>query len=211
MKRLFDLGLLLLTFPVWLPLLCLVGVAVWITLGRPILFHQPRPGLNGEIFILRKFRTMTTARDALGKVLPDAERLTAFGRWLRSTSLDELPEILNVLEGDLSLVGPRPLLVRYLARYTPEQARRHEVRPGLTGWAQVHGRNALGWEERFRLDVWYVDHRSLWLDMRILAMTVIQVLRREGITEVGEATKGEFMGSMSNHNGPEQGVGYDVP
>ena len=139
-----------------------------------------------------KFRTMTEARDAAGRLLPDAERLPPFGRWPRSTSLDELPELWNVLRGDISLVGPRPLLVEYLARYSPEQARRHEVRPGLTGWAQVNGRNATTWEERLRLDVWYVDHRSLWLDLRIIAMTVVQVLRREGIHAPGSATMPEF-------------------
>jgi len=194
MKRLFDLAIVLLTSPVWIPVLLLLGLGVWAALGQPILFRQSRPGLGGRIFHLWKFRTMTNARDAQGNLLPDAQRLTRFGRWLRSTSLDELPEVINVLRGDMSLVGPRPLLVQYLDRYTPEQMRRHEVRPGITGWAQVRGRNALSWEEKFKLDVWYVDHQSLWLDLRILALTVGQVLRRTGISAAGEATMPEFKG-----------------
>ena len=168
---------------------------VRLNLGRPVFFRQPRPGRQGRVFELIKFRTMTQARDAQGHLLPDAQRLTRFGRWLRSTSLDELPEVLNVLRGEMSLVGPRPLLVQYLDRYSPEQARRHEVLPGLTGWVQVKGRNALTWEEKFRLDVWYVDHRSLWLDLRILALTVWHVLRRHGVSAPGAATMPEFMGS----------------
>jgi len=194
MKRLFDLAFVLLTSPIWLPILLLLALCVRAALGRPILFRQPRPGLGGRVFDLWKFRTMTHARDALGNLLPDVQRLTGFGRWLRSTSLDELPEVFNVLKGDMSLVGPRPLLVQYLDRYTPEQLRRHAVRPGITGWAQVRGRNALSWEEKFKLDVWYVDHQSLWLDLRILALTVGQVLRRTGINAAGEATMPEFKG-----------------
>ncbi len=199
MKRFFDLAIILLASPIWIPVLLLLALCVWAALGRPVLFRQPRPGLNGRIFHLWKFRTMTNARDAQGQLLADAQRLTRFGRWLRSTSLDELPEVLNVLKGDMSLVGPRPLLVQYLDRYTPEQRRRHEVRPGITGWAQVRGRNALSWEEKFKLDVWYVDHQSLWLDLRILALTVGQVLRRTGISAAGEATMPEFRGSAPNH------------
>jgi len=195
MKRAFDLCFLLVTSPLWLPLLGLLSVIVWVGLGRPVLFRQKRPGLGGRVFDLWKFRTMTNARDAQGNLLPDAQRLTRFGRWLRSTSLDELPEVANVLKGDMSLVGPRPLLVQYLDRYTPEQARRHQVRPGITGWAQVKGRNALSWEEKFKLDVWYVDHQSLWVDLRILALTLNQVLRRTGINAAGDATMPEFMGS----------------
>jgi lipopolysaccharide/colanic/teichoic acid biosynthesis glycosyltransferase len=194
-KRLFDLAVLLLTAPLWLPALGAVSLLVWLKLGRPILFAQIRPGRGGRAFRLYKFRSMTEARDGQGRRLSDAERLTPFGRWLRSTSLDELPELLNVLKGDMSLVGPRPLLLQYLDRYTPEQARRHEVRPGLTGWAQIHGRNALSWEEKFRLDVWYVDHQSRALDIRILWRTLGAVLRREGINQHGEATTTEFLGS----------------
>jgi len=194
-KRLFDVGasaiLLLLLAPLFLVLVVLVGGK----LGRPVLFLQERPGLHGRIFSLRKFRTMLDARDAGGNLLPDAERMTSFGRFLRSSSLDELPELWNVLCGEMSLVGPRPLLVRYLERYSPEQARRHEVRPGITGWAQVSGRNALNWEERFRLDVWYVEHVSFLLDLKILWLTLWKVIRREGISAQGEATMGEFMGN----------------
>ena len=197
-KRVFDLVVLLLTAPLWLTALGAVAVLVRLNLGRPVLFRQPRPGLHGRVFELIKFRTMTDARDPHGKLLPDAQRLTRFGRWLRSTSLDELPEVLNVLKGEMSLVGPRPLLVQYLDRYTPQQARRHEVPPGLTGWVQVKGRNALSWEEKFRLDVWYVDHHSLWLDLRILVLTVWQVLRRHGVSAPGDATMPEFMGSPTD-------------
>jgi len=196
-KRCLDLLLLLASGPVWLPALALTALLVRAFMGRPVVFRQPRPGRHGRIFQLRKFRTMTDARDRQGNLLPDAQRLTAFGRWLRATSLDELPELYNVLRGDMSLVGPRPLLVQYLPRYSPEQARRHEVPPGLTGWAQVHGRNAVSWEERFRLDVWYVDHRSLGLDLRILARTLGLVLFRRGIPAPGEATMPEFRGPAS--------------
>ena len=195
MKRLFDLtaaalGLLALA----LPLLALIAL-VRIKLGRPVFFRQTRPGLHGQPFQMVKLRTMTDARGPDGALLPDAERLTPFGRFLRSTSLDELPELWNVLRGDMSLVGPRPLLMEYLPLYTPEQARRHAVRPGITGWAQVNGRNALSWEEKFALDVWYVDHQSLWLDIRILWMTARKVLAREGISAAGEATMGKFTGN----------------
>ena len=196
-KRLLDLVVLVLTAPLWLTALGAVAVLVRLNLGHPVLFRQPRPGLRGRVFELIKFRTMTDARDPQGNPLPDAQRLTRFGRWLRSTSLDELPEVLNVLKGEMSLVGPRPLLVQYLGRYTAQQARRHEVPPGLTGWVQVKGRNALSWEEKFRLDVWYVDHHSLWLDLRILVLTVWQVLRRHGVSAPGDATMPEFMGSPS--------------
>lgn len=160
-----------------------------------MLFRQERPGLDGKPFIMVKFRTMIDAVGRDGQVLPDAERLTAFGRWLRAASLDELPELLNVLRGDMSLVGPRPLLMRYLPLYSTEQARRHAVRPGVTGWAQVNGRNALSWDAKFVLDVWYVDHRSFWLDLRILWLTAIKVVRREGISSAGEATMPPFTGS----------------
>ena len=193
-KRTFDLGCGLLLLFLLAPFLALLAFLVRLKLGAPVLFCQQRPGLRGEPFTLYKFRTMTDARDAQGNLLPDAERLSAFGRFLRRWSLDELPELFNVLRGEMSLVGPRPLLVQYLKRYTPEQARRHEVRPGITGWAQVNGRNALTWEEKFALDVWYVDHQSLWLDVKILGMTVWQVFKREGINQPGQATMKEFLG-----------------
>jgi len=161
-------------------------------LGRPVLFRQVRPGLHGKPFMMYKFRTMTEERDAEGRLLPDEKRLTSFGAWLRSWSLDELPELFNVLKGDMSLVGPRPLLMEYLDRYTPEQFRRHEVKPGITGWAQINGRNAISWEEKFKLDVWYVDNWSLWLDMKIIALTFWKVIKREGINQPGHATMEEF-------------------
>jgi len=194
-KRFLDLigagiGLLLLA-----PLMLLVTILVRMFLGPPVLFRQQRPGLHGKPFTLYKFRTMTDARDAQGNLLPDEQRLTRLGRFLRSTSLDELPELWNVLKGDMSLVGPRPLLMEYLPLYTPEQFRRHEVRPGITGWAQIHGRNALSWEERFALDVWYVDHVSLWLDLKILLLTPWKVIAREGISQPGHATVEFFKGS----------------
>ncbi|MDO8455988.1 MAG: sugar transferase [Burkholderiaceae bacterium] len=197
MKRFFDfvlaaLGLLVLG----LPLLFLIW-KIRRKLGSPVLFRQARPGLHGQPFNMVKFRTMTDARGTDGRLLPDAVRLTAFGRFLRGTSLDELPELWNVLKGDMSLVGPRPLLMEYLPLYSPEQARRHEVRPGITGWAQVNGRNALSWDEKFKLDVWYVDHRSLWLDIKILWFTVRKVLVREGISADGEATMSKFTGGKS--------------
>ncbi|AOH42398.1 sugar transferase [Anaerolineaceae bacterium oral taxon 439] len=194
-KRLFDLIAVGVGMIFALPVMGVVALLVRLKLGRPVLFRQQRPGLNGEIFTLCKFRTMRDAVDREGKALPDAERLTPFGRKLRSTSLDELPELFSVLSGEMSLVGPRPLLVRYLGQYSPEQMRRHEMRPGITGWAQVNGRNALSWEEKFALDVWYVDHWSFWLDLRILWRTVWNVVRREGISGGGEATMREFMGS----------------
>lgn len=194
-KRAFDLAVSFIALALLWPLLLALAVLVRLKLGAPVLFRQQRPGLHGQPFTLLKFRTMTGARDSQGELLPDAQRLTPFGQFLRSASLDELPELLNVLRGDMSLVGPRPLLMRYLERYTPQQMRRHEVRPGITGWAQVNGRNALTWEQKFALDVWYVDHRSFWLDLRILAMTVGNVLRREGISQPGQATMEEFLGS----------------
>lgn len=162
--------------------------------GAPVLFRQQRPGRHGRPFVIYKFRTMRELRDTEGRLLPDAQRLTHLGRFLRATSLDELPELFNVLKGEMSLVGPRPLLMEYLERYTPEQARRHEVKPGITGWAQVHGRNAITWEEKFKLDVWYVDHHSLGLDLKILWLTLVKVLRREGISASGHATMPEFQG-----------------
>lgn len=191
-KRLFDLVAVIVTAPLWLPLVLLLAALVRVKLGSPVFFRQQRPGRVERIFELIKFRTMTDARDAGGNLLPDAVRLTPFGKWLRASSLDELPELLNVLKGEMSLVGPRPLLVQYLPRYSPEQRRRHEVPPGLTGWAQINGRNALSWEEKFKLDIWYVEQRSFWLDLTILARTVWQVVSREGISAPGDATMPEF-------------------
>jgi len=194
-KRLFDFSVALLILAAVWPLLVLVAVLVRLRLGSPVLFRQQRPGLHARPFYIYKFRTMTDARDAQGELLPDAERLTPLGRLMRRLSLDELPQLLNVLTGKLSLVGPRPLLMEYLPLYSPEQARRHEVRPGITGWAQVNGRNAISWEERFRLDVWYVDHRSFLLDMKILWMTLLKVVKSEGVSQQGHATMEKFRGS----------------
>ena len=182
------------------PVLLVVSLLVLLTMGRPVLFRQQRPGLRGKPFTLYKFRTMRDARTASGELLPDDLRLTTFGKWLRSTSLDELPELFNVLKGEMSLVGPRPLLMEYLPRYSPEQARRHEVKPGITGWAQVNGRNALTWEEKFRMDVWYVDHWNLWLDMKIVLLTIWKVLKREGINAEGCATMPVFTGNTTQEN-----------
>lgn len=192
MKRVFDLILVLATLPFWGALLLALAVIVRVRLGSPVFFRQARPGRDGVVFELVKFRSMTDARGADGTLLPDAARLTAFGRALRASSLDELPELWNVVKGDMSLVGPRPLLVAYLSRYSPEQARRHEVRPGITGLAQIKGRNAMTWEEKFRWDVYYVDNRTLLLDIKILFITLWKVIRREGISAQGEATAGEF-------------------
>jgi sugar transferase EpsL len=192
LKRVFDIVVSAVALTVLAPVMGLIALLVWRTMGRPVLFRQARPGLHGKPFVMYKFRTMRDLRDADGNLLPDEARLTPFGRWLRTTSLDELPELVNVLRGEMSLVGPRPLLMEYLERYTPEQARRHEVKPGITGWAQIHGRNNLSWEERLRLDVWYVDHWSLWLDLKILWRTLWMVLRREGISAQGHATMPRF-------------------
>jgi sugar transferase EpsL len=196
MKRLFDLcsviiGLLLL----W-PLLLLLALLVRIRLGSPVLFRQQRPGLNGEPFHIQKFRTMTDARDDNGELLPDAERLTPFGGFLRRFSLDELPQLFNVLRGDMSLVGPRALLMEYLPLYTPEQARRHDVKPGITGWAQVNGRNAISWEEKFEYDLWYVDHCSSLLDLKILWMTLLKVVCSEEVSQPGHVTMEKFRGTL---------------
>lgn len=199
-KRFFDLAAVIPSVIILSPLLILIGIFVRMRIGSPVLFRQVRPGLRGKPFTIYKFRTMTDERDADGCLLPDSERLMKLGRFLRSTSLDELPELFNVIKGDMSIVGPRPLLIQYLDRYTPEQARRHEVKPGLTGWAQVNGRNAITWEEKFALDVWYVDNWSLWLDVKIIAMTIMSVLKREGISQEGEATAAEFMGQNSRKN-----------
>ena len=199
MKRTLDILLILLATPVWLPMLVLIAVAVRINMGAPVIFRQARPGLHGAPFVLFKFRSMREG------TAPDAERLTGFGRWLRRTSLDELPQLWNVLRGEMSLVGPRPLLMEYLPRYHPGQARRHEVKPGLTGWAQAQGRNHVPWEERLQYDIWYVDHQSLWLDLRILLMTVREVLSRRGVAAEGEATMTAFQGKLEKLDG--QAVG----
>ena len=194
-KRLCDLLLGIPGTIALAPLMLVVAIAVALRLGRPIVFKQIRSGKEGHPFTLYKFRTMRDLRDQSGQLIPDQQRLTPFGAWLRSTSLDELPELLNVMKGEMSLVGPRPLLMQYLDRYTPAQARRHEIRPGLTGWAQVSGRNALTWEERFALDIWYIDHWSFTLDLRILMLTLAQVVQRKGIAHPGQATMQEFVGS----------------
>jgi lipopolysaccharide/colanic/teichoic acid biosynthesis glycosyltransferase len=183
------------------PVIGAAAVLIRLSMGSPVLFRQRRPGLGGRPFDMFKFRTMLDSRDVQGRLLPDDRRLTRLGRFLRRASLDELPGLFNVLRGDMSLVGPRPLLMQYVERYTPEQARRHEVKPGITGWAQVHGRNALSWEEKFALDVWYVDHWSLLLDLRILAATVWKVVRREGISAADHATMPEFTGSTRKERG----------
>jgi len=197
-KRAFDLVVVLLTAPFWVPVMLVLALLVRVKLGSPVLFRQQRPGRGRAIFEMTKFRTMTDARDAAGNLRPDAERLTPFGRMLRSSSLDELPELFNVLKGEMSLVGPRPLLVQYLPRYSPRQARRHEVPPGITGLAQVKGRNAISWEEKFEWDVTYVETRSLALDLRILLATVGKVLRRDGISAQGDATMPEFRPNQKN-------------
>jgi len=177
------------------PVILATGIAIRMRMGSPILFAQERPGLHGLPFTMYKFRTMRDAHDSAGQPLSDAERLTRFGRFLRATSLDELPELWNVLKGDMSLVGPRPLLMEYLPRYSMEQLRRHELRPGITGWAQVNGRNALDWPEKLALDIWYVDHQTFWLDLKILMLTVLKVVARDGISAVGEATMPKFQGN----------------
>lgn len=195
MKRLFDFLLSLTALILLSPIIALVAWKIRQNLGSPVLFRQTRPGLNGKPFEMVKFRTMKDAKDAQGNILPDAERMTPFGNKLRSSSLDELPELWNVLKGDMSLVGPRPLLMQYLPLYNKEQARRHEVRPGVTGWAQINGRNAISWEDKFKLDVWYVDNCSFWLDFKILLLTVKKVLIKDGISAEGHVTIEAFKGS----------------
>lgn len=197
-KRISDILVASLGLMVLSPMVVVLALLIRTNIGSPILFAQQRPGLHGKPFTIYKFRTMTDARDNEGNLLPDAERLTRLGRFLRSTSLDEVPELFNVLKGEMSLVGPRPLLMKYLPLYTEEQARRHEVHPGITGWAQINGRNAISWEEKFALDVWYVEHCSFWLDLKIIALTIWKVLRREGINHQGEATMSEFMGIQAS-------------
>lgn len=194
MKRFLDLVIAALLLVFLLPAMIALMVVVGLSLGTPVLFIQSRPGLHGHPFLMFKFRTMTDARNPTGELLPDSDRLTAVGRFFRASSLDELPALWNVVKGDMSLVGPRPLLMEYLPLYSPEQARRHEVRPGITGWAQVNGRNTLSWEQKFKFDVWYVDNHSLWLDLKILWLTVRKVLVREGINAHGAATMSKFKG-----------------
>jgi sugar transferase EpsL len=195
MKRIFDIFVVLISLPLLIPIYFLVILVVKIKLGSPIFFKQPRPGLGGEVFNIHKFRTMTNECDSNGVLLPDNKRLTQFGKFLRSTSLDELPSLWSVLKGDMSLVGPRPLLVEYLPLYSERQSKRHEVRPGITGWAQVNGRNAISWDEKFELDVWYVDNQSIWLDVKILWLTVKKVIVRDGVTAQGGVTMPIFRGS----------------
>jgi sugar transferase EpsL len=197
-KRVFDIAASSLLLLLLSPVLLVTAALVAIKMGRPVIFRQKRPGKGGFIFEMCKFRTMTNARDADGQLLPDAQRLIPFGKLLRATSIDELPELFNVLKGDMSLVGPRPLLVEYLPLYSHRQARRHEMRPGITGWAQVNGRNTISWQEKFELDVWYIDNRSLWLDIKILFMTVRKVFQCEGISHAGEATMRPFAGNADD-------------
>jgi len=194
LKRAFDLALTVGSAPLWVTVLAVVAVLVRVKLGKPVFFRQIRPGRDGKPFKMIKFRTMTDARDDKGELLPDDQRLPGFGRFLRATSLDELPELWNVLKGEMSLVGPRPLLMEYLPLYSREQLRRHEVAPGITGWAQVNGRNAISWEQKFAYDVWYVDHRSIWLDIKIIGKTLNKVVRRDGISAEGSATMEKFRG-----------------
>lgn len=194
-KRVFDIIASCILLVLFSPVMALTACLIYLTMGSPVLFRQQRPGLYGQPFTLVKFRTMTDARDKTGNLLPDEMRLTRLGALLRSTSLDELPQLFNVLKGEMSLVGPRPLKMEYLSLYTPRQARRHEVLPGITGWAQVNGRNSLSWEEKFELDVWYVDNQSFWLDLKILFLTVVKVLKREGISAEGHVTMPKFTGS----------------
>jgi lipopolysaccharide/colanic/teichoic acid biosynthesis glycosyltransferase len=193
-KRILDVVIGVLSLMIFSPVIFIIMVALKIFMGTPIFFRQERPGLHGRPFNIFKFRTMTNARDERGNLLPDAQRLPVLGRFLRSTSMDELPTLFNVLKGEMSIVGPRPLLMQYLERYTPEQMRRHEVKPGITGWAQVNGRNAITWEDKFGFDIWYVDNQSLRLDLKIIALTIWKILKREGINQPGQATAKEFEG-----------------
>lgn len=211
LKRLTDIVIASIGLVALAPVMAGLAVAVAVALGRPVLFRQLRPGLDGRPFRLVKFRTMLDSVDAQGRPLEDAQRLTRFGRFLRASSLDELPELWNILKGEMSLVGPRPLLMQYLPLYTPDQARRHSVRPGLTGWTQVNGRNALSWPEKLALDTWYVDNRSFALDMKILLMTVARVLARSGIAAEGSETMPEFRGTSEAAERPQQGAGDREP
>jgi lipopolysaccharide/colanic/teichoic acid biosynthesis glycosyltransferase len=199
-KRLFDLILTIPGLVLISPILFVISILIRIKLGKPILFRQVRPGYQNRLFTVFKFRTMTDERDEGGNLFSDKDRITPFGRFMRNLSIDELPELINVLRGEMSLVGPRPLLLKYLERYSPEQIRRHEVLPGMTGWAQINGRNTITWQDKFRFDVWYVDNMSIWLDIKILALTLWKVVRREGISQEGHATAEEFMGNSSDRD-----------
>ena len=200
LKRIFDLLLAIPITILGLPVIGLLGFAVWVKLGLPVFYCQKRPGLHGKLFTVYKLRTMTLACDEKGSLLPDADRLTAFGRILRGTSIDELPELFNIIRGEMSLVGPRPLLTEYLTRYDSQQARRHNVKPGITGLTQISGRNAISWEDKFRYDIWYVDNWTLWLDIKILCRTLVKVIKREGINHPGQATMPLFRGSDLNNS-----------
>ena len=197
-KRFFDFLMALILLILLGPLIIFLAIIIWAKMGRPIIFSQLRPGYKGALFNLYKFRTMTTDVDSDGRLLDDRKRLTSLGIWMRKYSLDELPQLINIISGELSFVGPRPLLIDYLGRYSSEQARRHDVKPGITGWAQINGRNTLTWEDKFRLDVWYVDNQSFWLDLKIISKTVIKVIKAEGISGAGTVTMSEFMGSEEN-------------
>ncbi|MGB3654839.1 MAG: sugar transferase [Rivularia sp. (in: cyanobacteria)] len=203
-KSLLDRVFAAIALLMFSPLILIVAIAIYFRMGSPLIFSQPRPGKDGKIFRFYKFRTMTDERDAEGNLLDDEQRLTAFGEFLRESSLDEIPQLWNILRGDMSMVGPRPLLVRYLERYSPQQARRHEVKPGITGLAQVKGRNAISWEQKFQLDVWYIDNWSLWLDLKIFVMTFVKVLRKEGIDEEGQVSSSEFIGKIQQKKVMEQ-------
>lgn len=211
LKRAIDVAGAVVGLIVLSPVMLFIAWRIRRELGKPVFFRQPRPGLNGRVFMLYKFRTMTNDRDAEGQLLPDADRLTSIGRWLRETSLDELPELWNVLRGDMSLVGPRPLLVEYLDQYTPEQARRHHVRPGLTGWTQVSGRNDMPWSRKLALDTWYVDHRNFWLDLRILVRTIPVALGRQGVSLSGHATAPRFGGEGSGEIAGPEAITEEAP
>ena len=201
-KRLFDIIIAIAGLVILSPLLLFLAIVVRLKIGSPVLFRQQRPGLFGRLFTIYKFRTMLNAFDSKGTPLPDSDRLTVFGKFLRSTSLDELPELFNVLKGDMSIVGPRPLMTKYLDRYTPEQARRHDVKPGITGWAQINGRNAVTWEDKFKLDVWYVDNWNLLVDFKIIFKSFAYVLKREGVSQKDRVTVDEFMGTAEqSHRG----------
>ena len=198
-KWIFDRLVAAIALLIFSPLIIIVAIAVNLNMGSPVIFTQPRPGKDGAIFNFFKFRTMTDSKDEAGNLLPDGDRITAFGEWLRQTSLDELPQLWNVFKGDMSFIGPRPLITAYLDRYSPEQARRHEVLPGITGLAQINGRNAISWEEKFKLDVWYIDNWSLWLDLKILFLTVWKVIKKDGINQEGYATSEEFKGTLNSN------------
>jgi len=195
-KRIIDIIASIIILLLLFPVMIVISALIYFLIGTPILFSQQRPGIGGKPFVMLKFSTMTNDFDENGKLLPDGIRLTSFGKFLRKISLDELPELFNVLKGDMSLVGPRPLLMQYLPRYSPEQMRRHEVKPGITGWAQINGRNAIAWEEKFKFDIWYVDHQSFWLDVKIIFITIWKIIKREGISQLGQATMEEFKGTL---------------